>query len=81
VSVVSGLYPKFRNDRGAAEIRIGAREFLCIGVSPPDDHPHVYINMGDQDGVICPYCATPYRFDALLGSFAADPPDSLYVDP
>jgi hypothetical protein len=30
-------YPKFRNDRGVAEIRIGVREFDCIGVSPPQD--------------------------------------------
>jgi len=74
-------YPKFRNDHGAAEIRIGAREFHCIGVSPPHDHPHVYINMGDQDVILCPYCATPFRFDPQLGPFAADPPDSRYVVP
>jgi uncharacterized Zn-finger protein len=38
-------YPKFRNDRGVPEICIGVREFECIGGSPPQDHPHVYINM------------------------------------
>jgi uncharacterized Zn-finger protein len=32
-------YPKFRNDRGVPEICIGVREFKCIGVSPPQDHP------------------------------------------
>jgi uncharacterized Zn-finger protein len=37
---------KFRNDRGVPEIRIGVSEFKCIGISPPQDHPHVYINMG-----------------------------------
>ncbi|MGH6983578.1 MAG: zinc-finger domain-containing protein [Stellaceae bacterium] len=73
--------PKFRNDRGVAEIRIGRREFHCIGVSPPQDHPHVYINMGDQDTILCPYCATLFRFDPLLGPFAAEPSDSLYADP
>ena len=41
-----GSYPKFRNDRGVPEICIGVREFMCIGESPPQDHPHVYINMG-----------------------------------
>ena len=45
-------YPKFRNDRAVAEIRIGVREFNCIGVSPPLDHPHVYINMGEQDAIL-----------------------------
>ena len=47
-----GGYPKFRNDRAVAEIRIGVREFNCIGVSPPLDHPHVYINMGEQDAIL-----------------------------
>jgi hypothetical protein len=28
-------YLKFRNDRGVSEIRIGVREFKCIGESPP----------------------------------------------
>jgi len=51
-------YLKFRNDRAVPEIRIGVREFNCIGVSPPLDHPHVYINMGEQDAILCPYCAT-----------------------
>jgi uncharacterized Zn-finger protein len=31
----------FMNDRGVPEVRIGVREFKCIGVSPPQDHPHV----------------------------------------
>jgi len=74
-------YPKFRNDRAAAEIRIGVRELNCIGVSPPQDHPHVYINMGEQDVILCPYCATRFRFDPRLGPSEADPPDSLFVDP
>ena len=39
-------HPKFRNDRGVPEICIGVREFECIGVSPPQDHPHIYIDMG-----------------------------------
>jgi uncharacterized Zn-finger protein len=41
----SSGYPKFRNDRGVPEICIGVKEFECIGVSPPHDHPHIYINM------------------------------------
>ena len=57
-------YPKFGNDRAVAEIRIGVREFNCIGVSPPHHHPHVYINMGAQDARLCPYCARRFRFEA-----------------
>jgi hypothetical protein len=39
VEVWGSGYPKFRNDRGVPEICIGVREFECIGVSPPQDHP------------------------------------------
>lgn len=77
---MASRYPKFRNDRAVEEIRIGAREFNCIGVSPPHDHPHVYINMGSGDTVLCPYCATRYRLDARLAPFEAEPPDSMFVD-
>jgi uncharacterized Zn-finger protein len=45
---------KFRNDRGVPEIRIRVREFKCVGISPPLDHPHVYINMGEADTILCP---------------------------
>ena len=42
---------------------------------------HVYINMGEQDAILCPYCATRFRFDPRLGPSEADTPDSLFVDP
>ncbi|HLZ67767.1 MAG TPA: zinc-finger domain-containing protein [Aliidongia sp.] len=77
---MSSSYPKFQNDRAAAEIRIGVKEFHCVGMSPPHDHPHVYINMGDRDVILCPYCATPFRFDSQLGPFMAAPLDSRYVE-
>jgi uncharacterized Zn-finger protein len=35
------VYPRSRNDIAVSEIRIGPKEFKCIGVSPPHDHPHV----------------------------------------
>ena len=79
--MTSSPYPKFRNDHALPEIRIGAKEFNCIGVSPPHDHPHVYIDMGEQDTIICPYCATRYRHDPKLAPLDADPQDCLFVDP
>ena len=79
--MTASRYPKFRNDRAVLEIRIGVREFNCIGVSPPHDHPHVYINMGAQDTILCPYCVTRYRYDPRLAPFEADPQDSLFVGP
>jgi uncharacterized Zn-finger protein len=78
---MASRYPKVRNDRAVPEICIGVSEFNCIGVSPPHDHPHVYINMGGSDTVLCPYCATRYRHDARLAPFEAVPPGSLFADP
>ena len=77
----AGHLPKFRNDFAAAEIRVGVKEFNCIGVSPPDDHPHVYIAMGSDGTALCPYCSTRYRHDQRLGPSEAEPADSIYIDP
>jgi uncharacterized Zn-finger protein len=73
-------FRKFRNDRCVPEICIGVREFKCIGVSPPQDHPQVYIDTGEVDKILRPYCATLFRCDPRLGPREADPPDSLFVD-
>jgi uncharacterized Zn-finger protein len=80
MSTFGSGYPKFKNDRGVPEIRIGVREFKCIGVSPPQDHPHVYIDMREVDTILCPYCATRFRFDPRLTPFDADPPDCVFTD-
>jgi uncharacterized Zn-finger protein len=73
-------YAKFSNDSGVPEIRIGVKEFKCIGASPPNDHPHIYLDMSNNETILCPYCATLFRFDLELGPHEADPPDCLYLD-
>jgi len=80
-TMAANRYWKFRNDRAIQEIRIEVREFNCIGVFPPHDHPNVYINMGDRNTILCPYCVTRYRYDPRFPPFEADPRDSLFVDP
>jgi uncharacterized Zn-finger protein len=65
----------FHNTCGVPVIQIGAREFMCIGELPPFDHPHVFLDMGDRDEIICPYCSTLFRHDAGLGPRAARPPE------
>ncbi len=70
-------YPKFKNDRGLPEVLIGVKEFNCTGVGAPHDHPHIYLNMGRADSIICPYCATRFRYNADLGS-GAIPADSVF---
>ena len=72
---------QLRNDLGVKEIRVGVREFECIGTTPPQDHPHVYLQMGNQDEILCPYCSTMFRFDPGLQTVEADPPESLFRSP
>jgi uncharacterized Zn-finger protein len=69
-------YLKFRNDRGIPEICIGVREFECIGESPPQDHPHVYINMGEASTILCPYCGCDC---ALRSSPVAMPSPAIFL--
>jgi uncharacterized Zn-finger protein len=78
-SVPKGQFcPQFRNDSGVKEIHIGVREFECIGATPPQDHPHVYLEIGNCDRILCPYCSTMFHFDPSLHNFEADPPESLF---
>ncbi len=70
--------PHFANDHGIDKIRIGAREFMCVGAKPPFDHPHVFLDMGAGDEKLCPYCGTLYVHDAKLKAGAADPADAAW---
>ena len=67
------IVPHFHNQPGVPVIEIGAREFMCIGAKPPFDHPHVFLDMGEHDEIICPYCSTLYRHDNKLAASAARP--------
>ena len=72
--------PHFHNDPGAAVIRIGAREFMCIGARPPVDHPHIFLDMGADDEIVCPYCSTLFKYEPSLKGGACTPPDCAYTD-
>ena len=65
--------PHFHNSLGVPMIEIGAKEFQCVGEPPQYDHPHVFLDMGEENEIICPYCSTLYRFDAKLDPHAARP--------
>ena len=65
--------PHFQNDAGVASIRIGVKEFMCCGASEPHDHPHVFLDMGDDGQIVCPYCSTLYVYDPRLGELETDP--------
>ena len=72
--------PHFQNDLGVASIEIGAKEFMCCGASSPFDHPHVYLDMGSDDEIICPYCSTVYRHASDLAGQITRPEGCAYVE-
>jgi uncharacterized Zn-finger protein len=71
--------PHFHNQPGVAHVRIGAKEFMCIGALPPGDHPHIFIDMGDADEVVCSYCSTHYIYDRSLERDACVPPECAFA--
>lgn len=62
------IIPHFQNDAGHSAISIGVKKFMCVGANPPFDHPHVFLDMGEAEDVVCPYCSTLYRHDASLSA-------------
>ena len=70
--------PRFLNDAGAEVVAIGVTTFNCIGATPPSDHPHVYLDMGDRADILCPYCATHFRCDPALGREQTRPPGCFH---
>jgi uncharacterized Zn-finger protein len=67
------IVPHFHNEPGLPVIEIGAREFMCVGALPPFDHPHIFLDMGDDSEIVCSYCSTLFRFDPTLDPSAARP--------
>jgi len=78
--MADSVVPHFHNTDGVRAVTIGAREFMCIGALPPFDHPHVFLDMGDDAEIICPYCSTLYKHDDGLKPAEARPPQSVYRD-
>lgn len=72
--------PHFHNSAGHARIDIGVKEFMCVGARPPFDHPHVFLDMGDDNEMVCPYCSTLYRYDPSLGAEETRPADCSLQD-
>ena len=79
--MVDRVVPHFHNDAGLAVIEMGAREFMCVGATPPFDHPHVFLDMGSDNEKVCPYCSTLYRYSPGLKADETRPEGCLYVTP
>jgi uncharacterized Zn-finger protein len=74
------VVPHFHNDAGVPIIEIGSQEFMCVGANPPFDHPHVFLDLGNDNEIICPYCSTLYRYAADLAAGEARPPECVLKD-
>jgi uncharacterized Zn-finger protein len=72
--------PHLANDRGAEKIYVGVRELQCMGARPPFDHPHVYLDMGTDNQILCPYCSTLYIFNDRLEPDQTEPGGCMVTD-
>lgn len=79
VVMAQKLVPHFVNDIGVDRIKIGVKEFQCMGAAPPQDHPHVYLDMGDDAQIVCPYCSTLFVYDGKLTAIESEPEGCVHV--
>ncbi|MDX2158732.1 MAG: zinc-finger domain-containing protein [Hyphomicrobiaceae bacterium] len=71
--MAQSVVPHFANDQGVDRIRVGVHELNCMGARPPYDHPHVYLDMGTDHEILCPYCSTLYIYDGSLAPTESEP--------
>ncbi len=70
--------PHFHNTEGLKRIEVGSKEFMCVGALPPFDHPHIYLDMGKDNEIVCAYCSTHYVFNAALAAGTSEPLSAIY---
>jgi uncharacterized Zn-finger protein len=71
--MADALVPHLANDQGVEKIYVGVKELQCMGARPPFDHPHVYLDMGADSQILCPYCSTLYVYHPRLQAGQSDP--------
>ncbi|MGD9785455.1 MAG: zinc-finger domain-containing protein [Hyphomicrobiaceae bacterium] len=71
--MAASTVPHLANDKGAEKIFIGVKEFQCMGARSPFDHPHVFLDMGSDAQILCPYCSTLFVHDPRLAAGESDP--------
>jgi hypothetical protein len=54
---------------------------MCIGALPPNDHPHIYLDLGGDSEIVCSYCSTLYRLNSRLSARQAEPAECAWTDP
>ena len=75
--MADAIVPHIANDLGVEKVFVGVKELKCMGARSPFDHPHVYLDMGGDTQILCPYCSTLYVHDARLVQGETDPKGCL----
>jgi uncharacterized Zn-finger protein len=75
--MAAGTTPHLANDNGVEKILVGVKELQCMGARAPFDHPHVFLDMGGDGQILCPYCSTLYVHDERLAAGETDPPGCI----
>lgn len=75
--MAAAAVPYLANDQGAEKIYVGVKELMCMGARAPNDHPHVFLDMGGDTQVLCPYCSTLFIHDPRLSADESDPVSAL----
>lgn len=71
--MAASTIPHLANDLGVEKVFVGVKEFNCMGARAPYDHPHVYLDMGTETQILCPYCSTLYVYDERLDAEETEP--------
>jgi uncharacterized Zn-finger protein len=71
--MAASTIPHLANDLGVEKIFVGVKELNCMGARSPYDHPHVYLDMGAESQILCPYCSTLYVHDPRLEADETEP--------
>ena len=49
--------PEIKSEQNKDVEYVDSKKLSCAGVEGPLGHPKVYLDMGDDNQIVCPYCS------------------------
>ena len=49
--------PEIKSEKNKDVEYVNSKKLSCAGVEGPLGHPKVYLDMGDSNQIVCPYCS------------------------
>ena len=49
--------PEIKSEHNNDIEYVNSKKLSCAGVEGPLGHPKVYLDMGDDNQIVCPYCS------------------------